>query len=119
MIGTLRALALPRVSEHAADQFSSRFPQIEDSPAWPLDRVNSKPASLSKNNNERVAGIVESVFERDPSERAEFFEKACRDDVELRKEIESLLRFRRQRRISSRSPPTKLRPKQLSIRAES
>ena len=49
--------------------------------------------SLSKNNNERIAEIVESVLERDPSERAEFFEKACRDDVELRKEVESLLRF--------------------------
>ena len=49
--------------------------------------------SLSKNNNDRIAEIVESVLERDPSERAEFFEKACRDDVELRKEVESLLRF--------------------------
>ncbi len=49
--------------------------------------------SLSKNNNERIAEIVESVLERDPSERAQFFEKACYDDVELRKEVESLLEF--------------------------
>ena len=49
--------------------------------------------SLSKNNNDRIAEIVESVLERDPSERAEFFEKACRDNVDLRKEVESLLRF--------------------------
>jgi eukaryotic-like serine/threonine-protein kinase len=48
--------------------------------------------NLSK-NSERIADIVESALECDPSERAEFFEKACGDDVDLRKEVESLLRF--------------------------
>jgi serine/threonine protein kinase/tetratricopeptide (TPR) repeat protein len=44
-------------------------------------------------NHERIAHIVESALECDPSGRAEFFEKACRDDVDLRKEVESLLGF--------------------------
>jgi eukaryotic-like serine/threonine-protein kinase len=48
--------------------------------------------SLGK-NSERVAGIVESALECDPSGRAEFCEKACGDDVDLRKEVESLLGF--------------------------
>jgi serine/threonine protein kinase/tetratricopeptide (TPR) repeat protein len=49
--------------------------------------------SLSRNNNERIAEIVESALECDPSDRANFFEKACHDDVGLRKEVESLLGF--------------------------
>ena len=49
--------------------------------------------SLRKNNSERIAEIVESVLERDPSERAQFFEKACYDNVDLRKEVVSLLGF--------------------------
>jgi serine/threonine protein kinase/tetratricopeptide (TPR) repeat protein len=44
-------------------------------------------------SHERIADIVESALECDLSERAEFFEKACRDDVDLRKEVESLLGF--------------------------
>jgi non-specific serine/threonine protein kinase/serine/threonine-protein kinase len=44
-------------------------------------------------NNERVADIVESALECDLSGRTEFFEKACGDDVDLRKEVESLLGF--------------------------
>jgi serine/threonine protein kinase len=44
-------------------------------------------------NNERIADIVELALECDPSGRAEFFEKACGDDVDLRKEVESLLAF--------------------------
>src|ERR1700758_5774494 len=52
-----------------------------------------KPVSVSGNNSERIAEIVESALECDPSERAQFFEKACHDDVGLRKEVESLLGF--------------------------
>jgi len=49
--------------------------------------------SLSRNNNERIAEIVESALERDLSAHTEFFEKACGDDLDLRKEVESLLGF--------------------------
>src|SRR5215471_7743111 len=45
------------------------------------------------NRAERVADIVECALECELSERAQFFEKACRDDVDLRKEVESLLGF--------------------------
>ena len=44
-------------------------------------------------NSERVADIVESALECDLSGRAQFFEQACHGDVDLRKEVESLLRF--------------------------
>jgi eukaryotic-like serine/threonine-protein kinase len=45
------------------------------------------------NRAERIAEIVESVLECDPSDRTTFFEKACGDDVNIRREVESLLRF--------------------------
>jgi eukaryotic-like serine/threonine-protein kinase len=43
-----------------------------------------------------VARLVEGALECDPAQRAQFLEKACLDDLELRAEVESLLRFQQQ-----------------------
>src|SRR5512136_792661 len=40
---------------------------------------------------ERVKAVYHSALERDPGERARFLDHACRDDRELRREVESLL----------------------------
>ena len=43
--------------------------------------------------SDAVAQLVEAVLELDPVERSLFLENACRDDPDLREEVESLLRF--------------------------
>ncbi len=40
---------------------------------------------------ERVKEVYHSALDRDPSERAAFLDQACRDDREIRREVESLL----------------------------
>ncbi|HTL78210.1 MAG TPA: serine/threonine-protein kinase [Candidatus Babeliales bacterium] len=46
--------------------------------------------------SDSVAQLVEAALECNPQERAQFLEKACPDDPELRAEVESLLCFQQQ-----------------------
>ena len=43
--------------------------------------------------SDSIAQLVEAALECDPKERAQFLEKACPNEPELRAEVESLLRF--------------------------
>ncbi len=43
--------------------------------------------------SEKIAELVETAFELEPAERINFLDQNCEEDVELRAEIESLLKF--------------------------
>ena len=58
---------------------------------------------------ERLAELVEHAFELEGAERAAFLAQACGDDLELRAEVEALLREEeRADRLDVRSRPSSL-----------
>jgi serine/threonine-protein kinase len=46
---------------------------------------------MTSEKRSRVEEVLSAALERDPSERVAFLERACGDDAELRREVESLL----------------------------
>jgi hypothetical protein len=52
----------------------------------------------------RVEALCQAALERDASERSAFLSAACRDDDELRREVEELLAHDRSADGSSRVP---------------
>ena len=44
----------------------------------------------------QIDNLLEEAMERRPNERAAFLDQACADDIELRKEVESLLKAHEQ-----------------------
>ena len=48
---------------------------------------------ISRDRWERVESIYHAALERDPDTRATFLDEACGDDVELRSEVDSLMKF--------------------------
>jgi tetratricopeptide (TPR) repeat protein/predicted Ser/Thr protein kinase len=53
---------------------------------------------------DRVAEVVEAALERNPAERRQFVDEACRNDADLRREIESLLGFQEKARNFIETP---------------
>ena len=48
---------------------------------------------ISKDRWDRVESLYHAALDRDPDSRATFLDEACGDDVELRSEIDSLMKF--------------------------
>ena len=48
---------------------------------------------ISRDRWERVESVYHAALERDPDSRAAFLDEACGDDVELRSEVDSLMKF--------------------------
>ena len=59
---------------------------------------------MDPKTEDRIAEIIEAALERDPAERAQFLNEACREDAHLRAEIESLLAFQEKAREFIEAP---------------
>jgi len=67
--------------------------------------VTKTPSSSSPPEKAQlIADLVESALDREPAERRPFLDQACGDDVNLRAEVESLLRFQERARDFIETP---------------
>src|SRR4029450_12706029 len=51
----------------------------------------SREIAMDRDRWRQVADVYEAVLEQEPAARATFLADACRDDADLRREVESLL----------------------------